>query len=120
MEPVRGPANDNFLHSVSDSRSFPRLLADIGGTNVRFALEQANGQIEAIIVRPLKAFQSIHQATANYLAQPQSIAAGAKHVRLAVFAMANPVHGDTVSMTNADWTFSIEAVRQAIRLSNDC
>ena len=30
----------------------PRLLADIGGTNARFALERAPGQIDTILVLP--------------------------------------------------------------------
>ncbi len=112
MEPVRGPANDHFMHTEGDALRFPRLLADIGGTNVRFALEQENGRIEAVMVRPIISFQSISHAIASYLDQPQAIAAGAKAVRLAGFAIANPIDGDAVKMTNADWSFSIEAIRQ--------
>lgn len=112
MEPVRGPANDYFMPTSGDAHRSPRFLADIGGTSLRFALEQESGRLEAIFVRPLHDFSSISHAIATYLAQPQAIAAGAKNVCLAACAIANPIDGDAVKMTNADWSFSIEAVRQ--------
>ncbi len=111
MDSVLGPANDDAMYDSDDPRDFPRLLADIGGTNLRFIIEQVGGHLEAASSLPHKAYSSISTAIRSYLSQPQAIASGAKQVRHAAFAIANPVEGDWVQMTNADWAFSIESVR---------
>ncbi len=43
-------------------------------------------------------------------------AAGAQPVRHAAIAIANPVDGDQIRMTNHDWQFSIEAARRTLGL----
>ena len=90
----------------------PRLLADIGGTNARFVLETAAGQFEALLVLPGNDYASLQDAIVAYLATPAAQTAGARQVRHAALAMANPVDGDLVSMTNHSWSFSIEAMRR--------
>lgn len=91
----------------------PRLLADVGGTNARFALEFAPGQIEMIAVLPCAAYPNLIDAMRAYLASPQVAAAGLPAIRHAAIAIANPVDGDQIRMTNHHWQFSIEAVRLA-------
>ena len=88
-----------------------RLLADIGGTNARFALETAAGRFEAIEVLACSEHATLADAIRSYLALPQ---AGALHARIrhAAIAIANPVTGDQVRMTNHHWAFSIEALRR--------
>ncbi len=88
-----------------------RLLADIGGTNARFALETAQGNFEAIEVLACSEHASLADAIRSYLALPQ---AAALHggIRHAAIAIANPVTGDQVRMTNHHWAFSIEALRR--------
>ena len=71
-----------------------------------------NGRVDAVLAQPLKSFESISQAIASYLAHPPAIDFGVKDVRFAAFAMACPIDGDNVRMTNANWSFSIEALRQ--------
>ena len=88
----------------------PRLLADIGGTNARFAWQAAAGApIEDQITLPCADYVSIEAAIRAYFERidrprPQSCA----------IAIANPVHGDRVQMTNHHWSFSISALRQAL------
>ena len=89
----------------------PRLLADVGGTNARFALEVAAGQIGQVEVLPCADYPSLAAALKAYLALPQIVAAGGEAVRHAVIAIANPVAGDFLSMTNHHWSFSIRAMR---------
>ena len=89
----------------------PRLLADIGGTNARFALEPAPGQTEQIATLPAADYREFTDAVKAYLQQT-----GNAPVRHAVVAIANPVHGDQIKMTNHDWAFSIEAARQSLGL----
>ncbi|MDB5753894.1 MAG: glucokinase, partial [Massilia sp.] len=44
----------------------PRLLADIGGTNARFALETAPGRIELIEVLPCASYPTLADALRAY------------------------------------------------------
>lgn len=98
--------------SPSMSRGAARLLADIGGTNARFAIETASGQVDAVKVLPCKDFASLADAMHAYLDAPEALACGAAGITRAALAIANPVDGDSVRMTNHDWQFSIEAVRR--------
>lgn len=90
----------------------PRLLADIGGTNARFALEGASGVITDAQVLACAAHETAESAIRAYLA-----AVGSPAVRHAAIAIANPVDGDAVRMTNHHWQFSIEALRTALGLN---
>jgi glucokinase len=87
----------------------PRLLADVGGTNARFALESAPGVIGEIRVYPGRDYPGIAEAMQQYLKDIK-----VSRVNHAAVAIANPVDGDHVSMTNHDWSFSIEATRRAL------
>lgn len=91
---------------------FPRLLADIGGTNARFALETAPRRFEAMAMYPNRDFPGIEEALTVYMAHQEAIDAGMRLARHAALAIANPVEGDVIRMTNSRWTFSIEEVRK--------
>ncbi len=87
----------------------PRLLADIGGTNARFALEFRPGKIDDIRVYPCSDYPCIAAAIQKFLKDSKII-----RVSHAAIAIANPVDGDQVQMTNRNWSFSIEATRCAL------
>jgi glucokinase len=89
----------------------PRLLADIGGTNARFALETVPGQVSAIVTLACADYPRFENALLAYLNGRQCAP-----VRHAVIAIANPVGQDTVAMTNHHWAFSIAAARAELRL----
>ncbi|HDZ4982046.1 TPA: glucokinase [Campylobacter jejuni] len=98
--------------SISQNKkSYPRLLADIGGTNARFALEVAANTIENIEVLVCNDYNTVVDAVKVYLNK-----VGNPIVKYSAFAIANPVVGDWVQMTNHHWTFSIETTRQALNL----
>ncbi|WP_183442786.1 glucokinase [Pseudoduganella violacea] len=91
----------------------PRLLADVGGTNARFALETAPGNIGLVHVLACAAYPTLAAALQAYLALPDVAAAAAgQGIRHGAIAIANPVTGDLVRMTNHHWEFSIEALRR--------
>lgn len=94
--------SDNFADG-------PRLLADIGGTNARFALTSRAGQVDAIRRYPVADYPNIDAAIRQYLADT-----GIATPRHAAIAIANPIDGDQVHMTNRDWRFSIRAVRETL------
>ena len=87
----------------------PRLLADIGGTNARLALETGPGEICQVRVYPCADYPGIAEVIRNYL---KGMKTG--RVNHAAIAIANPVDGDQVSLTHHDWSFSIEATRRAL------
>lgn len=93
------------------SGSYPRLVADIGGTNARFALETAQQVFEHIEVLPCNDYDTIVDATKEFLKR-----AGNPAIKHASVAIANPVFGDWLQMTNHHWAFSIETTRQALGL----
>ena len=95
--------------STMHTEAYPRLVADIGGTNARFALETAPQVIEKAEVLPCQDYDTIVDAAKTYLER-----AGSPKVLHAAFAIANPILGDWVQMTNHHWAFSIETTRQAL------
>ncbi|HEV7814204.1 MAG TPA: glucokinase [Janthinobacterium sp.] len=97
--------------SLSEFADGPRLLADVGGTNARFALETAPGRIAHIAVLACAEYANLDAAILAYLASAAVTTAGLGKVRHAAVAIANPVEGDFLRMTNHQWAFSIEAVR---------
>jgi glucokinase len=91
---------------------YPRLVADIGGTNARFAtVDSPHAAPSHIRVLPCADFAGPEQAVRAYLA-----AEGVSLPRAAAFGIANPVTGDRVAMTNHHWAFSVEALRAALGL----
>ncbi|MFV2029268.1 glucokinase [Neisseria sp. S1] len=91
--------------------AWPRLVADIGGTNARFALESAPQKIEKVEVLACNDYNTIVDAAREYLNR-----CGNPKISHAAIAIANPILGDWVQMTNHHWAFSIETTRQALGL----
>jgi len=92
-------------------RDAPYLLADIGGTNARFALDLGDSHIERIATLACVDYPEFTDAVQAYLAGFVDVP-----IRHAIVAIANPVSGDTIKMTNHHWEFSIEASRRALGL----
>lgn len=90
--------------------TFPRLLADVGGTNVRFTLERAPMQLGPITALKVADFPSLEAAVRHYLA---SVGEAPRH---AAVGLANPVTGDQVKLTNHSWAFSVDGMRRSLGL----
>jgi glucokinase len=88
------------------------LIADIGATNARFALVRPDGHIGAVRLYALNDYPTLADAIDHYLAETH---AGANPEQ-AVLAVASPVTGDRVTLTNHAWTFSTETLRQQLKL----
>ncbi|MFA6986346.1 MAG: glucokinase [Arenimonas sp.] len=91
----------------------PRLLADIGGTYARFALETAPGVFEHKQSMRCADYADFHAVVTAYLS-----ALDVGPIRNAAVAIANPVAGDQVRMTNYHWQFSIEQMRARLGFDN--
>ena len=93
----------------------PRLLADIGGTHARFTIESAPARFEHAGSLRCAEHADFHAAVTAYLSGlPAGRLAPIEH---AAIAIANPVEGDDVRMTNCHWQFSIEQMRQRLGLA---
>ena len=81
-----------------------RLLADIGGTNARFALATRAGAVEKRHVFKVASFDRFEDALSAFLSktgvQPTVVA----------LSVAGPVIDNRVNLTNANWTISAQAV----------
>jgi glucokinase len=98
------------------------LLADVGGTNVRFAIADvaASQPLRADSVRRYRVVEcaTFAEAARTYLASMQL------RPRRGVFAVAGPVSGDEVRMTNHPWVMSRSALLEelgfdGLRIVND-
>jgi glucokinase len=87
-----------------------RLLADVGGTNARFAWQPVAGApMEHLITLPTADHATLQAAMEQYLHR-----IGKPCPQQCAVAIANPVVGDEVRMTNHHWSFSINSLRQAM------
>ncbi|HRX61458.1 MAG TPA: glucokinase [Candidatus Competibacter sp.] len=96
---------------VKDSLDAPNLIADIGGTNARFALAFPDGRIGSECILSGADYPDLIQAAAAYLRE-----VAGPHPRRAAVAVATPISGDWIQFTNSPWSFSTEAARQALGL----
>jgi len=88
------------------------LVADIGGTNARFAMV-ADGTSTTIEPRNLRCadYATIVDATLAYL---DLVALGKAYQ--AAISIASPVTGDALNMMNHSWSFSVSETRAALGL----
>jgi len=87
------------------------LVGDIGGTNCRLALAR-NGELLANSLRvcAVADFATLADAVSDYLAARSAI------VGTACLAIAGPIDGDRVRLTNHSWDFSIARTRSELGL----
>jgi len=87
--------------------AFPRLLGDIGGTNSRWCWELAPGEYGRQISYKTAEFDGPEPML-------EQIIEAHPHYRLKSvgIAVATPVLGDEIRLTNANWRFSIKALNR--------
>jgi glucokinase len=98
--------------TVANTTSFPRLMGDVGGTNARFALQEAPGaQPTQVKTYAVADYANIDGAMRAYVDQVDG-----PRPRQGAVGIANPIVGDFLRMTNSPWAFSIEALRVTVGL----
>ena len=89
------------------------LLADVGGTHTRLAFLAAGGSLGSIGVTDNDRYPDLRALIASGLATfPKDRSRFG-----AALAVAAPVVGDAVAMTNRNWNFSIEGLGRALGLA---
>lgn len=95
------------------------LLADIGGTNARFALADASARMPLLLdsVRKYAVddFPSLADAARHYLGEIGAATAEAG-IEAGVFAVAGRVDGDIARITNHPWVISRTRTRESLGL----
>jgi glucokinase len=91
----------------------PRLIADIGGTNARFALAPTGGgpgaaTLEAERHLPVSAHPGLAEAAEAYLA---GLPGARPTIDEAVIAVATPVDAAVIRFTNSPWQFTRDALK---------
>lgn len=85
------------------------LVGDIGGTNSRFGLVEPGAfHVRDIDVLKNNNFGSLEESVAAYL-KPRGITA----LAAAAIAVAGPVDGEVVALTNRDWSFTRASLQKA-------
>jgi glucokinase len=95
-----------------------RLIADVGGTNARFALVGGDGVIEPVVL-PVSDHATFLDAMADFMGQRD----GGASVASCAIAAAGPREGGVIDMTNTPWLIDAAAVSAVldapVRLFND-
>lgn len=86
----------------------PGLIGDVGGTNARFALVEGMADPGHVVVLSCADYPDLETAIAAYLGR----IAPALSPKTAAIAIASPVGGDRIKMTNHPWSFSIAETRK--------
>lgn len=89
-----------------------RLIGDIGGTNARFAIAE-NGTYRELKHLEVDRYPSLHDALSDYL---MGVPGGERANLSGALAIAGPVLGDKISMTNKAWSFSVAELKQSLNL----
>lgn len=98
------------MAAMQDNRTaVPDLVADIGGTNARFALVDSRRQLYAERVLACADFPGLTEAVRFFLQ-----AVGNVRPRRAALAVATPTIGDWIQLTNSHWSFSRKSLEREL------
>ena len=88
------------------------LIADIGGTNARFAYVDKSGEVADIDIVACNDYPSLTDAAQAYLGKYKRTA------DRAVFAVAAPILGDEIRMINHTWVMSKKKIQSDMNLKD--
>ena len=97
---------------MTDDHKRPALVADVGGTNIRLATVAGSSFLNQT-TRLCADFETLTDALEVYIDE----SFGGSSPDEAAIAVAGPVTGDLVDITNQRWSFSIEQLRTDLELS---
>ncbi|WP_307233100.1 glucokinase [Pararhizobium capsulatum] len=93
---------------------FPILVGDIGGTNARFALLlDAYAEPKIFPIIPTDDYASIEEALQTSILDKTSV-----QPRSAIIAIAGPINGDEIPLTNAGWVIKPKDMISALNLQD--
>ena len=91
------------------------ILADIGGTNARFAVQDcATGDFGLVASYSVDSFPEFDHALEHFLADVHDDGSWRPWPEKACFAVACAIEGDTLSFTNSPWSISRQRLSAAL------
>ena len=93
------------------------LVADIGGTNARFALARRDRSGAVHLDHRQDLAAQDHASLALCLSAYLDGLEPSLRPHQAAFGVASPVIGDQIQLTNRDWSFSIEGLKDAFQFN---
>lgn len=90
----------------------PALVADVGGTSARFALLDRDGTPQRLLTLESGEYRDLATAVERAFSLYETV----ERVEAAAVAVAGPVVGEVVELTNVGWRFSIDETRRALGL----
>jgi glucokinase len=91
-----------------------RLIGDIGGTNARFAIAKA-GTYDQLRHVAVDQYPSLQDALSDYL---KALPASERSHLAGVLDVAGPVLGDSITLTNKAWSFSVNELKRGLGLAS--
>lgn len=107
----------------SSTSLFPRLVADLGGTNIRFAIcDAADLNAKQLPLRDIEQFslrdyEDLKHLITHYLSN-KNLAERNKKIQSCCFAVAGPILNNKVKMTNYDWEISVDKLNQILAIEH--
>src|SRR5579863_3721647 len=89
-----------------------RILGDVGATNARFAVYSPEHQATQVRVIAVDDCPTLGAAITSYLSTEKIN----RPLQAAALAVASPVTGDAVTLTNHPWSFSISALQRDLQV----
>lgn len=88
------------------------LIADLGGTNIRFGLcETKATQADEIRKYKIRDYESFSHLLEVHLSECKI---SAKNIRACCIAVAGPIHNNQVKMTNCDWKITTTEIQNTL------
>ncbi|MHA1189104.1 MAG: glucokinase [Alphaproteobacteria bacterium] len=105
---------DASTNTTTEQLPYPILIGDIGGTNARFAI-LADPQAGLMSFEPVRTadYPDIQSAVAASVLSQTDI-----RPRTAIIALAAPIDGDEIDLTNAHWVVQPRAIMAALDISD--
>jgi glucokinase len=101
-------------HGRDDGFAFPILIGDVGGTNARFAIvDAADSPAGEPRIVQTSSFKSIDEAIRSAVIEGLGV-----RPRSAVIAVAGPVDGDEIALTNCPWVVRPRGMFESLGLSD--
>lgn len=95
---------------------FPYVVADIGGTNARWGLVTGLDSNGRYLIESIRTFENRHHPQFRDSLAAYLDALGGIEIKRVCVALAGPVLGDRINMTNINWSFSVRETEAAFGL----
>ena len=109
---------------MTASDVFPRLVADLGGTNIRFAIcdgidttNNSKVALREIEQFSLRDYEDLKHLINHYLAN-KNFNDGANSIKSCCFAVAGAIFDNKVKMTNYDWEISTDKLKDILNIQH--